>query len=159
MAATRRSSVEHTRLAENSERYQAEGLDPGADGKRARPAVDQHYDISTDEFRTLNRCLDNAIADAVTAFGAARQLSIDAHAATLQERLVAFADAQRLLVDIAIQAYSAIKTGNVGLTGATGTLLIHALDELRSLPERVLPEIHSESPLVAVEPAKLATVA
>ncbi len=104
-------------------------------------AVAQGVVISTDEFRTLNRCLDNAIADAVTSFGSARQVSMDAHAATLQQRLVIFADEQRRLIGIAIQAYSAIKTGNVGLTGATGTLLVFALEELRSLAERTLPEI------------------
>jgi hypothetical protein len=32
-------------------------------------AVEQEASISTDEFRTLNRCLDNAIADAVESFG------------------------------------------------------------------------------------------
>jgi hypothetical protein len=104
-------------------------------------AVEQQVPISTDEFRTLNRCLDNAIADAVTSFGTAGQMLINGQAHTLQQRLAAFADEQRRLVDIAIQSYAAIKTGNIGLTGATGTLLIHALDELRSLAERTLPEI------------------
>jgi hypothetical protein len=28
-------------------------------------------------------------------------------------------------------------SGNVGLSGATGALLVHALDELRSLPGRI----------------------
>jgi hypothetical protein len=36
-------------------------------------AVEQEVPISIDEFRTLNRCLDNAIADAVTSFGRCRQ--------------------------------------------------------------------------------------
>jgi hypothetical protein len=40
-------------------------------------AVEQNALISNDEFRTLNRCLDNAIADAVTAFGHSRQVSSD----------------------------------------------------------------------------------
>src|ERR1700731_3521377 len=40
-------------------------------------AVEQATPISADEFRTLNRCLDNAIADAVASFGAARQMSMD----------------------------------------------------------------------------------
>ena len=109
-------------------------------------AVDQRFNISNDEFRTLNRCLDNAIADAVASFGSARQVSIDAQAATLQQRLVIFGDEQRRLVDISIQAFAAIKTGNVGLTGATGTLLMHALNELHSLAERTLPEIRLAHP-------------
>jgi hypothetical protein len=39
-------------------------------------AVEQESVISVDEFHTLNRCLDNAIADAVAAFGAARLASV-----------------------------------------------------------------------------------
>jgi hypothetical protein len=108
-------------------------------------AVELHAKISADEFRTLNRCLDDAIADAVASFGSARQISINDQAQTLHDRLSAFSDEHQRLVDIAIQSYSAIKTGNVGLTGATGTLLIHTLSELRSLAERTLPEIRRAS--------------
>jgi hypothetical protein len=109
-------------------------------------AVEQDVDIATDEFRTLNRCLDNAIADAVAAFGSARQISIDRQAETLQQRLIVFAAEHRRLIDIAIHSLTAIKTGNIGIGGATGTLLAHALDELRSLTDRTLPEILLASP-------------
>jgi hypothetical protein len=47
----------------------------------------------------------------------------------------------RRLVDIAINPYSATKTGNMALSGATGALLVRALDALRSLPDRILTEI------------------
>src|SRR5580700_4607056 len=50
-------------------------------------AVEQNIPISTDEFRTLNRCLDDAIADAVAAFGCARETSIVREAESLQQRL------------------------------------------------------------------------
>jgi hypothetical protein len=109
-------------------------------------AVEQEVAISTDEFRTLNRCLDNAIADAVASFGSARQTSIDRQTETLQQRLVVFAAEHRRLIDIAIQSVTAIKTGNIGISGATGTLLVHALEELRSLTDRTLPEIRLASP-------------
>jgi hypothetical protein len=104
-------------------------------------AVEQATPITTDEFRTLNRCLDNAIAEAVTAFGSAGEVSIVAQAQTLAERLDAFANEHRRLVEIAAHSYSAIKTGSVGMAGATSTLLLHALEELRSLPDRYLPEM------------------
>jgi hypothetical protein len=97
--------------------------------------------ISTGEFRTLNRCLDNAIADAVTSFGRARQVLLDDQAETLEQRLHYFALDHRRLVDIALQSYAVIKSGQVGATGSTGTLLFHTLEELRSLAERTLPEI------------------
>jgi hypothetical protein len=109
-------------------------------------AVEQEVPISIDEFRTLNRCLDNAIADAVTAFGSARLTSIERQAETLQQRLVVFSSEHQRLMDVAIQSFAAIKTGNIGIAGATGTLLAHALEELRSLTDRALPEILLASP-------------
>jgi hypothetical protein len=109
-------------------------------------AVDQQVAISADEFRTLNRCLDNAIADAVAAFGSARQVSIDRQAESLQQRLAAFAAERRRLIDIARQSLTAIRTGNIGVGGATGALLAHALEELDSLDDRTMPEILRASP-------------
>jgi hypothetical protein len=104
-------------------------------------AVEKHVSISADEFRTLNRCLDNAIADAVTSFGVGRQASAARQAETWQQHLDVFADEHRRLTDIAIQALAAIQTGNIGIGGATGALLAHALTELRSLAVRTLPDI------------------
>jgi|SRR6185503_728030 hypothetical protein len=104
-------------------------------------AIEQHTAISTDEFRTLNRCLDDAIADAVASYGSARQTRSNDATFALNERLAAFADEQHRLVDIAIQSYAAIKAGNIGVSGATGALLVHTLVELRSLPSRTLAEV------------------
>ncbi len=113
-------------------------------------AVEQDALIETDEFRTLNRCLDNAIADAVTSFGTARQVAANGQAETLHLRLNSFTLEHQRLVRIAIQAYSAIETGTIGLGGATGRLLTHALSELRTLPERAMPEIRlATAPLAA----------
>jgi hypothetical protein len=109
-------------------------------------AVEQKEPISADEFRTLNRCLDNAIADAVASFGSAHQTSIDRQTETLQQRLAVFADEHRRLMDIAIQSFTAIRTGNIGISGATGTVLAHSLEELRSLTDRTLPDINLASP-------------
>ena len=62
------------------------------------------------------------------------------------------AEKQRRLIDIAIHSYTAIKTGNVGPAGATGTLLIHALEELRALGERTIPEIRLASATTPTTP-------
>jgi hypothetical protein len=113
-------------------------------------AVEQDSAISTDEFRTLNRCLDNAIADAVSSFGVARETSYEQQAQTLQQRLTLFAGEHRRLTDIASQAYGAIKTGNIGVAGATGELLAHAIEELSSLAERTLPQF-SRQPAAVTE--------
>ena len=120
-------------------------------------AVEQKAPIAIDEFRTLNRCLDNAIADAVTAFGRSGQTTINDRAETLNRRLDHFAEEQRRLVDIAIQSYTAIKTGNIGLAGSTGTLLTQALDDLRSLADRCLPEIRLASATTTLAPPKAAS--
>jgi len=110
-------------------------------------AVEQDVQISTDEFRTMNRCLDNAIADAVASFGSARQTSIDGQMETLQQRLVVFNAEYRRLIEIAIHSLKAIKTGNIGISGATGTLLAHTLEELSSLTDRTVPENLLPSPV------------
>ena len=104
-------------------------------------AGEQKEPISTEEFCTLNRCLDNAIADAVTSFGTARQVLMNDQAETLHQRLTFYSEEHRRLIDIGLQAYTAIKTGHVGVTGPTGTLLLHTLEELRFLTERTLPQI------------------
>jgi len=104
-------------------------------------AVEHNERIAAGEFRTLNRCLDNAIADAVTSFGSAHEVLLEDQAETLHQRLHYYAIEHRRLVDIALQAYAVIKSGQVGATGATGTLLVKALEDLRSLTDRTLPEI------------------
>jgi hypothetical protein len=109
-------------------------------------AVEQDVSISTDEFRTLNRCLDNAIADAVASFGSARQTSMDRQAESLQQRVVLYSAEHRRLLDIARQALAAIKTGAIGIGGPTGKLLAHSLDELELLTERAMPEMSLPSP-------------
>ena len=50
-------------------------------------AVEKNAPISTDDFRTLNRCLDDAIAGAVTQFGREQnQLTLDGETARGSER-------------------------------------------------------------------------
>ena len=99
-------------------------------------AIEQKAHIAIDEFRTLNRCLDDAIAEAVTAFGRERRSS-SANDEALQNRLESIADDQRRLIDTALQAFSAVRTGSFGFSGATGTVLMHTLLELRDLARSV----------------------
>ena len=104
-------------------------------------AVERGTVISADEFRTLNRCLDEAIADAVTAFSDARESALVDRAAELHVRLGDLAEEQRRLLEIALQTFVAIQSGKLGATGQTGAALMSTLTELRSLIERTLPEI------------------
>jgi hypothetical protein len=109
--------------------------------------------VTVDEFRTLNRLLDNAIADAVSAYGQQRD-SINAQGAQdMHERMGTLAEEQRDLLDKALKALYAIKVGNIGLTGATGTLLEDSLMKLRDFIDRSLPEIRLSSGMT-FEPGK-----
>jgi hypothetical protein len=116
-------------------------------------AVEQESVISVDEFRTLDRCLDNAIADAVASFGAARVAWMERQADGLQRRLIAYTAEQRRLIDIAVESLAAIKTGIVGSSGPTGTMLSQTLEELRSLtdgnPPGILPAAPGAKPVPA----------
>jgi signal transduction histidine kinase len=105
-------------------------------------AFERQVPVEVDEFRTLNRCLDNAIADAVSEFAYQRDLLLeDARVLALNERLGFLAHELRNLIQSATLAVTAIKTGNVGLAGATGALLDRSLIGLRNLVDRSLADV------------------
>jgi signal transduction histidine kinase len=109
-------------------------------------AVDQGADISTDEFRTLNRCLDNAIAVAVTEFAYQRDTQVaDRQTLDATQRLGFLAHELRNFVTTATLAVNIIKSGNVGLSGATGQILDRSLLGMRTLIDRSLAEVRIES--------------
>ena len=106
--------------------------------------------ISVDEFHTFNRLLDQSIADAVSAYVRHQHASRATEGAkALHDRLGSLADEQRMLLDTALRALDALKVGNIGLMGATGTVLEDSLLKLRELADRALPEIRSESGMVS----------
>lgn len=105
-------------------------------------AVERGVSIQVDEFRTLNHCLDNGIADAVTEFTYQRDALIAGSTAeALNERLGFLAHELRNLIQTATLAITVIKTGRVGLTGATGGILDNALVAMSSLVDRSLAEV------------------
>jgi signal transduction histidine kinase len=113
-------------------------------------AAEKNAPISVDEFRTFNRCLDNAIADAVTAFGHARDKIISARdTQQLNQRLGSLAHELRNLLNSAILAFDMIKTGNVAVTGATGSVLDRSLLGLRDVIDRSLAEVRLGAGLAA----------
>jgi signal transduction histidine kinase len=103
-------------------------------------AVELNVPISNDEFRTLNRCLDNAIAVAATEFNTQRDNIFADKDARANERLGFFAHELRNHLNSATLAVTAIKAGSVGLTGATGAVLDRSLVSLRRLIDRSLSE-------------------
>jgi len=105
-------------------------------------AFETNASIEVSEFRTLNRCLDNAIADAVTEFNYQREFAVaDKQLHALNERLGFFAHELRNLINTATLALHAVKAGNVGLGGATGGILERSLVGLRNLVDRSLTEV------------------
>lgn len=105
-------------------------------------ALEQNAAITTDEFRTLNRCLDNAIADAVAAFERQRdEFMAEANVEAMNLRLGFLAHELRNLTTNAILAVASIKRGNVGVAGATGAMLDRTLMRLSDLIDRALVEV------------------
>lgn len=105
-------------------------------------AVETNAPISTDDFRTLNRCLDQAIAGAVTIFERESQQShFDEATQRGNERIGFLVHELRNLVNTAIVAFEVLKTGNVGLAGSTGAVLNRSLTGLRDLIARSLDEV------------------
>ena len=105
-------------------------------------AVEMNAPISTDDFRTLNRCLDDAIAGAVTEYGRERnQSTLDGETARESERLGFLAHELRNLTNTAMLAFEVLKTGNVGVGGSTGAVLHRSLVGIRSLVGRSLAEV------------------
>ena len=105
-------------------------------------AVETNAPISNDDFRILNGCLDNAIAGAVTEYGRERrQATIDGEVVRENERLGFFAHELRNLIQTAMIAFEVVKSGNVGVTGSTGTVLHRSLVGARDLIARSLAEV------------------
>jgi hypothetical protein len=77
--------------------------------------VEKNAPISTNDFRTLNRCLDDAIADAVTEFGREQnQSTLDEEIARGSERAGFLAHELRNLLNTAIVAFEVLKRALIG---------------------------------------------
>jgi hypothetical protein len=100
-------------------------------------AVELGAPISTDDFRTLNRCLDDAIAGAVTEFTAEQSVTRDRQSAEVHK-----------LTEAAIFAFRVIRAGGVGAGGSTGAVversllaILAAVDAQSPEPEQVRKEL------------------
>jgi hypothetical protein len=88
--------------------------------------------ITTDDFRTMNRCLDDAIAGAVTEYARAQDLTRDGESKTL-----------RTLIETAIVGFDALQSGKVGFGGSTGNVVDYSLKAIRTLVYRQHAELTS----------------
>jgi len=120
-------------------------------------AVEMDAPIETDDFRTLNRCLDDAIAGAVTEYGREHnQSGIDDESARGSERLGFFIHEMRNLISTASYAFEVLKTGNVGIGGSTGKVLQRSLIAQRALIARSLAEVRLTEGIQNREPILVA---
>lgn len=109
-------------------------------------AFERATPIAVDEFRTLNRCLDDAIAGAVTEFSRRRDVLRDEQGArSVNERLGSLAHELRNHVHTATLALTALKAGSIGLASATGAVLDRSLAGLRALIDRSLVDVRASA--------------
>jgi signal transduction histidine kinase len=105
-------------------------------------AVQQQAPISAEEFRTLNLCLDDAIAEAVTEYSRQRDDSI---AEQGTERLGVLAHELRNLLTTAMLSFESIKSGRVAAGGSTGMVHSRSLMALRDLIDRSLADVRLDA--------------
>jgi signal transduction histidine kinase len=103
--------------------------------------------ISVEDFRVLNRCLDDAIASAVTEFGRSTQALSAAESIRDVERLGFFTHELRNLVGTAFTAFEVLRTGQVGIGGSTGNVLQRSLLALRDFINRSVDEVRQRHDL------------
>jgi signal transduction histidine kinase len=109
--------------------------------------------ISADDFHVFNRCLDDAIAGAVTAYGLERERDL-AYEGT--ERLGVLAHELRNQLSMAVLSFDVIKKGTVGLGGSTGAIHSRSLSALQSLVDRAVAEVRLEAGTPLLERVSMA---
>jgi signal transduction histidine kinase len=111
-------------------------------------AVDLDKTISSDDFRTLNKCLDFAIAQAVTEFERqrARQQSEQEN-----ERTGFLAHELNNLVSTAKLTFHVLKQGKVGVGGSTGAVLERTLNSIADVVDRSVAKVRAATGVFARE--------
>jgi len=101
-------------------------------------AVEDNVSITSGEFKTLNGCLDDAIACAVSEFGHQREQFLSDEAL---EHLGVLTHELRNELTAAMYSFEVIQKGTVGASGSTGALLARTLDRMREIIDRSLVEV------------------
>jgi signal transduction histidine kinase len=115
-------------------------------------ATEKNAAITSQDFHIFNRCLDDAIAGAVTAYGDQRERDL-AYEGT--ERLGVLAHELRNMLSTAVLSFDVMKKGLVGLGGSTSAVHARSLAGLRGLVERSLAEVRLEAGMPRLERVSL----
>ena len=92
-------------------------------------AVELEAPISVADFHTLNRCLDNAIAAAVTAWSEDGKSDLPATASTA----VSNDEKLRRLVNGSLAIFAMLRSGKIGTSGSSVEMLGRNLEQMRDL--------------------------
>ncbi len=111
-------------------------------------ALEQKLTVPVEEFQTLNLCLDDAIAGAVTAYSQGRE-GRSADEGT--ERLGHLVHELRNLLNVATLAFGSIKKGVVPPAGSTSAALDRSLMRMNVLIDRSLADVRLDSGLHSME--------
>lgn len=110
-------------------------------------AFERDAPFAVTEFRTLNRCLDNAIADAVTEFGFQRESKLARQQSTEDSRRAEFlAQELRNALGTATITLRALEVSGMPVSGATGSVLKRSLTVMGNLVSRALDEARHGAP-------------
>jgi signal transduction histidine kinase len=116
-------------------------------------AVEQDATIPASEFKTLNMCFDDAIAEAVSEYGRQRERKIT-HEGT--ERLGVLAHELRSALNTAMLSFDSIQSGRVASSGSTGLVHARSLLSLRALIDGSLAEVRLEAGVLHLETISVA---
>ena len=109
-------------------------------------AFERDAPFAIDEYRTLNRCLDNAIADAVIEFSVERDKAIQLRQTSEgNQRLGYLMHELRNALGSAVLALDAMQSGKLSASGATGSILRRGLMAMGRLISRSLDEVKAEN--------------
>lgn len=115
-------------------------------------AMERAAPIAADEFRTLNSCIDDAIAAAVTEFESSRDRAVAADELERQTMRYGFlTHGLRDKLNSATLAFGMLRKGTVGLGGSTGALLDRNLRALQALIDRAMVEVRASAGLPVPE--------
>jgi signal transduction histidine kinase len=101
-------------------------------------AVVRQVEINAKDFQTLNACLDDAIAGAVTEFSRQREEALGDGEA---ERLGYLTHELRNRLSTAMLSFAAVKSGRVAVAGSTGAIVERSLAVMRDLLDTTISEV------------------
>lgn len=116
-------------------------------------AIEKAAPITTEEWRTFNRCQDDAVAEAVTEYARQREGTI---AAKGTERIGFLVHELRNMLNAALLSFEVIKSGAVGVGGSTSARMGRSLQGMRELIDRSLTEVRLDAQIQKPERVSLA---